>query len=215
MTFLQCTFKPFKTHILRVNSGTNNPFILCLNEMKFLGVSSKGRRRFLMPFIYQKKLNPLEQSGCKGQPCHPSGQQWHPVTCHIPEDCTDCKAWHCFPFELRTTQSPQASSETGEGQGKNLFSTLTFPGLREYPPWICKPQGRSPSQLPCSRWFALGISAPLLCPSHWPALMDSPAPRLSSLILSALEIIGENPIHRYYGGFQCFHLRKMKAWLNF
>lgn len=171
VTFLQCTFQPFKTHIFRVKSGINNPIILCLSEVKFLGVSSKGRRHFLMPFIYQKKLNPLEQSGCKGQPCHPSGQPWHPVTCHILEHCTDCQAWHCFPFELRTTQGPQASSETGEGQGKNLLSALKlFQDWENIHHESANPRGAS-LVLPNfpAPGFALGTSA--LPSAHHPALL--------------------------------------------
>lgn len=184
MTFLQCTFKPFKPHIFRVNSGINNTIISSLSQEKFLGVSSKGRRRFLMPFIYQKRWNPLEQSGCKGQPCHPSGQQWHPVTCHILGDCTDCKAWLCSPFESRTTQSPQASFETGEGQGKKLLSTLRLFQGWEYPPWTCKPQGRLPGapQLPCSRWFALGASAHCTDLLWWTALHQDSPPWSSQLL---------------------------------
>lgn len=47
-----------------------------------------------------------------------------------------------------------------------------------------------------------------LCPSH------CPAPGQSSLILSAPKITGENPIHFNYRGFQCFHLRRIKAWFK-
>lgn len=193
MTFLQCTFKPFKPHIFRVNSRINNPIISSLSQEKFLGVSSKGRRRFLMPFVYQKKLNPLEQSGCKGQPCHPSGRQWHPVTCHILEDCTDCKAWLCSPFESRTTQSPQASFETGEGQGKKLLSTLRlFQGWENIHHEPANPRGDSLVLPSCPApggllWELLPIA--LTCCDGQPCTRTVPP------ILSARKIIGENLIH--------------------
>lgn len=66
MTFLECTFKPFKRHILRVISGSNNPIILCLNWAKCLGCISKGQKVFLNAIHLSEEIkHPWSSLGAK------------------------------------------------------------------------------------------------------------------------------------------------------
>lgn len=168
-----------------------------------------------MPFIYQKKLNPLEQSGCKGQPCHPSGQRWHPVTCHILEDCTGCKPWHCFPFELRSTQSPQASLV--KGRVKNCWVPWNFSRTEGISSMDLQSPGETPLCSPAALLLVVCSGNSALPSAHhtdllWQTALHQDSPPWSSQLFRLKVKI---PSTVNYGRFQCLHLRRMKAWFNF
>lgn len=131
----------------------------------------KGQETFLNAFHLSEEIKPpgavwmqrtaLSSLRTAMAPCHLS----HLRALHrLP-------AWHCFPFELRTTQGPQASSETGEGQGKNLLSALKlFQDWENIHHESANPRGAS-LVLPNfpAPGFALGTSA--LPSAHHPALL--------------------------------------------
>lgn len=127
MTFLECTFKPFKRHILRVISGSNNPIILCLSWAKCLGCIYKGQKVFLNAIHLSEEIkHPWSSLGAKDSTGDLQDNSTSRLTVPLVTSLRTSQAWRLeAPFPLwshgmQNHSAPPASPRTESTHPKNL-----------------------------------------------------------------------------------------------